>query len=35
MKEKNQNKFGFGFGNAMFAMKDLQDMYGQFDSKPQ
>lgn len=27
--------FGHGFGTAMFAMKDLQDMYGQFDPKTQ
>jgi len=28
MKGGNKMNFGLGFGTAMFAMKDIQDMYG-------
>lgn len=35
MKGGNKMNFGPGFGTAMFALKDIQGMYGQFDSKPE
>ena len=30
----NNNKMPFGFGSAMFAMKDMQDLYSNIDTKP-
>ncbi len=30
---KNTHKMNLGFGNAMFAIKDIQNMYGDFDTK--
>lgn len=31
--KKNNTKINSGFGSAMFAIKDIQNMYENFDTK--